>query len=162
MKIWADWSLLLHRQGATAEAIKLAEKARQAAEHSQDQEALAQVHNLLGILARHRNEPGQACEHLRISLELAEKLENLPARTAALNNLALALGDLQDYPTAIEMVNTALQLSIRQGDRHREAAARNNLADLLQAAGDEPAAMEQQAGGGDLRRYWPGYRQPAA
>lgn len=143
VKIWADWSLLLHRQGATAEAIKLAEKARQAAEHSQDQEALAQVHNLLGILARHRNEPGQACEHLRISLELAEKLENLPARTAALNNLALALGDLQDYPTAIEMVNTALQLSIRQGDRHREAAARNNLADLLQAAGDEPAAMEQ-------------------
>jgi predicted ATPase len=143
VRILADWSLLLHRQGSREKASELAHTALEAARETDDQEALAQVYNLLGILARHQENPRIACEQLRTSLDLAEQLGNLPARTAALNNLALALGDLGAYDEALELVHTALQLSIQQGDRHREAAARNNLADLLRAMGDEQAAMQE-------------------
>lgn len=143
IRLRADWSLLLHRQGKSLEATEMALEARQAAERLQDPQALAQVLNLLGILARHRNEPQQASQFIQSSLELAKEMKNLPAQTAALNNLALAFGDQYDYDRALELVRTALELSVQQGDRHREAAARNNLADLLQAAGDEQAAMQQ-------------------
>jgi hypothetical protein len=41
------------------------------------------------------------------------------------------------------LLEEALALCVRLGDRHREAALRNNLADLLHAAGKTEQAMTQ-------------------
>ena len=48
-----------------------------------------------------------------------------------------------DADRAIELTAAALELCVRQGDRHREAALRNNLADLLRSDGRDAEAIEE-------------------
>jgi len=139
----ADRSLAAHRQGKTAEATDLAERARVLAEHAQDRQAIAQAHNILGILASSNGELGGALAHLNLSLEQAEQMEDIGARVAALNNLALVKRALHEVDQARALTDQALVLCIRQGDRHREAALRNNLADLLRECGQVEESMEQ-------------------
>ena len=62
---------------------------------------------------------------------------------AALNSLALAHAANADTREAVELVDAALTLCMRLGDRHREAALRNNLADLYHASGRPDEAMQQ-------------------
>jgi tetratricopeptide (TPR) repeat protein len=102
---------------------------------------LAQVHNLLGVLARADQQPNLALAHLSKSLEIAHQLENPSVQIAALNNLALAQADLDDYSLAISTLQDALETCLKLGDRHLEAALRNNLADTLRADGQEESAM---------------------
>lgn len=139
----ADLSLLFHRLGDAPHAEDLADQVLQQAELLGEPPALAQAHNLLGILNRHLQRPAVAHEHLEHSLALAEQMGGLSMRAAALNNLALVAGDEGDYQIALDLAEQALQLCITLGDRHQEAAVRSNLADLLRASGDEPAALEQ-------------------
>ncbi|MGH2584212.1 MAG: tetratricopeptide repeat protein, partial [Dehalococcoidia bacterium] len=139
----ADRSLAAHRQGKTAEATDLAERARVLAEHAQDREAIAQTHNILGILASSSGDLGGALAHLNLSLEQADQMEDAGARVAALNNLALVRRALHEIDQARALTDQALALCVRQGDRHREAALRNNLADLLQESGQVEESMAQ-------------------
>jgi DNA-binding SARP family transcriptional activator len=62
-------------------------------------------------------------------------------RVAALNTLALVCADLGDRGRAIGLIDEALILCERQGDRHRQAALENNLADLLRDLGRPDEAM---------------------
>lgn len=140
-RLYADWSLTAHHQGHNRKALNLAYQARDLAERAGDTQALAQVHNLLGILARSQNDTELACQHLAQSLALAETLGEPGARIAALNNLALAYSATGDIQQAIGLTEQALALCATQGDRHREAALHNNLADLLHEAGQAEAAM---------------------
>jgi predicted ATPase len=140
-RLYADWSLTAHHQGQTSKALNLAQKARELAESAGDRQALAQVHNMLGVLARSQNDCELACRHLEQSLALAEALGDPSAQIAALNNLALAYGTNGDTSRAINLTETALALCASQGDRHREAALHNNLADLFHAAGQTEVAM---------------------
>ncbi len=142
-KVRADWSLACHREGKTEQTMPLAQVALDLAESSQDSLALAQVHNLLGILFRADQHPDLASEHLRKSLVFARQLENPSAEIAALNNLALAQADQDEYPQAIATLESALEACQDLGDRHLEAAIRNNLADLLRVSGQENVAMMQ-------------------
>src|SRR5262249_9079135 len=73
------------------------------------------------------------------SLALAE---DLSARAAALNNLALVARESGDAPRALELTQEALTLCVALGDRHREAALENNLADLFHEAGRAEESME--------------------
>jgi tetratricopeptide (TPR) repeat protein len=57
--------------------------------------------------------------------------------------LALAHAATSATEQAIELLQAALAICIRLGDRHREAALRNNLADLYHARGQPDAAMHQ-------------------
>jgi tetratricopeptide (TPR) repeat protein len=111
------------------------------AETAHDRRALAQAHNILGILASSQGEYERACHHLEQSLALAEGLDDLGARVAALNNLALAYRASRAIEHALTLAEAALTLCVSQGDRHREAALHNNLADLLYAAGRSEVAM---------------------
>lgn len=104
---------------------------------------MAQVHNLLGVLARADQQPILALEHLTESLAFARKLENPSSQIAARNNLALAQADLGEYTQAIATLQGALEACLKLGDRHLEAALRNNLADILRADGQEESAMVQ-------------------
>ncbi|HEX9268319.1 MAG TPA: BTAD domain-containing putative transcriptional regulator [Candidatus Limnocylindria bacterium] len=133
-RVTADWSLAAHRRGDPARATRLAEEALRLAERADDDRALAQAHNMLGILRRDAT-------HFERSLAIAERIGHSEARVAALNNLALAAARAGERERAVRLTEDALTLSASIGDRHREAALHNNLADLLHEAGHKGAAM---------------------
>jgi DNA-binding SARP family transcriptional activator len=136
-RVLADRSLARHREGDDEAAARLAHEALVVAEGTGDTLALAQVHNILGILAT----GDVAVSHLEASLGHAERSGDVGARVAARNNLALAEGARGNIARALEHGREALRLCSLQGDRHREAALENNLADLLHAGGQSEAAM---------------------
>ena len=125
----ADLALLVHRSG-NGDAGALAREARELAEAAGDRAALAQAHNLLGML---NGDPAE----VERGLALAEALGDPGAQAAALNNLARLDPDPE---RAIALTERALALC--GADRHREAALENNLADLHHAAGHPEEAME--------------------
>lgn len=141
-RVLADWSLTAHHRGQTERALDLARQALTLAEAGGDRRALAQAHNILGILASSQEDLPTAQLHLERSLALAETLGDTGAQAAALNNLALAFGANDQVTTAITLTERALKLCASQGDRHREAALHNNLADLLHTVGQAEAAMD--------------------
>ncbi|HUG14320.1 MAG TPA: AAA family ATPase, partial [Thermomicrobiales bacterium] len=51
-RVYADWSLAAHRRGDLPQARQHARRSLDLAQHAGDARALAQAHNLLGILAR--------------------------------------------------------------------------------------------------------------
>lgn len=136
-RILADWSLATHRSGDGQRAKRLAAEALGLAERSRDSRALAQAHNILGILGT-----GSAARaHLETSVTLAKDLGDREAYVAALNNLALALRDGGDIERARALTEQALVECEAIGDRHRSAALHNNLADILRAQGRKDDAM---------------------
>ena len=142
-KVRADWSLACHREGKTEEAGNLAQAALNLAESSEESLALAQVHNLLGILARTEGNFDLALQHLTESLTYARQPGHPGAQIAALNNLALAQADQDKYGQAVSTLEEALAQCRTLGDRHLEAALCNNLADVLRASGQVEASIVQ-------------------
>jgi DNA-binding SARP family transcriptional activator/predicted ATPase len=140
-RILADRSLTAHRRGDPAAARALADAALGVAASAKDPATLAQVHNLVGILAKSAGALDEARSQLEHSL--AHATEQPSARVAALNNLALVERAADRPERAIELTQAALRLCVTLGDRHREAALRNNLADLLHAAGRAGEAMAE-------------------
>lgn len=139
--IYADWSLAAHNRGHQEQAQELAGQALSLAEAVEDFSALAQVHNLLGILARGQDDLDRAQDHLQKSLELSEAMANPWMRVAALNNLALVHSQKDESSNAISQLKKALSLCVSLGDIHREAALHNNLADLYHASGRSEESM---------------------
>jgi DNA-binding SARP family transcriptional activator len=136
-RVLADWSLAAHRAGAGARAKRFAAEALGLAERSHDKRALAQAHNILGILAA-----GKAARtHLETSVALADELGDREAHVAGLNNLALALKEAGELDRARELTIRALEECTAIGDRHRTAALHNNLADIYRAQGRKDDAM---------------------
>lgn len=141
-RILADRSLTMLNLGRPEDAARAADEALSYAEEAGDDEALAQAHNILGILARRRGDPDAATAHLEPSLDIADGLADPSAAIAALNNLALVRGDTGDHEGGLDLIRRALRLCIDQGDRHRQAALHNNTADLLRAAGRDEEALD--------------------
>ncbi|MFQ5943647.1 MAG: AAA family ATPase [Anaerolineales bacterium] len=141
-RVYADWSLTEHREGHDERSRELIDLALKDARSAEDPRALAQCHNMLGILARAEGDGEAAERYLSQSLEFAEQLDDPAARAAALNNLALAMASDGNREAAIELEREALQISEALGDRHRSAAIHSNLADILHNVGDEQAANE--------------------
>ena len=141
-RLFADWSRTAHHRGHNRRAAELAQRALQLAEAAHHTHALAQAHNLLGLIASRRGDFAQAGAHLEQSLGLAEALNDPDARIAALNNLAALCRESGDAPRALQLIEAALALCVSIGDRHREAALHNHLADLHHARGEAEAAMQ--------------------
>jgi DNA-binding SARP family transcriptional activator len=140
-RIVADRSLNAHRRRRDDEAEALAQEALARAEQADDSRALAQAHNILGVLASGRGDHAEARARLERSLALATGEDGPAARAAALNNLALALRAEGELDRALALTEEALALCVAVGDRHREAALENNAADILQALGRRDEAM---------------------
>jgi DNA-binding SARP family transcriptional activator/tetratricopeptide (TPR) repeat protein len=140
-RIVADRSLNAHRRRRDDEARTYAQDALTLAEQAKDARALAQAHNILGVLAAARGDHAEARTQLEQSLATAD--DDPVARAAALNNLALALRAEGELDRALALTEEALALCVAVGDRHREAALENNTADLLQALGRRDEAMER-------------------
>lgn len=137
-RILADWSLATHRSGDGARAKRLATEALGLAERSKDKRALAQAHNILGVLGG-----SGAQAHLETSVALARELGDRATHIAALNNLALALKESGELDRAFALTEQALAECEAMGDRHRTAALHNNLADISRAQGRRDASMRQ-------------------
>lgn len=140
-RIYADWSLTSHHRHHSSQAQELAQRALHLAEDAHDMRALAQAHNMLGILANSQQDFAQARYHLEQSMMLAENLHDTSIRIAALNNLAQLYKANNAIEDAINLTRSALTLSMTYRYRHREAALHNNLADLLYAEGQIEEAM---------------------
>ena len=141
-RLLAEWSLTAHHGGDVEQAPELAKEAMVLARSAGDQQALAQAHNILGILANSRGDVAAASQHLEQSLALADRLGDPGVKMAALNNLSLARRAAGEMDRALELAEQALALGVELGDRHREAALHNNLADLQYATGRSEAAMD--------------------
>ncbi len=139
----ADRALAAHRMGDDDSANELAAAALALAEGTGDHGALAQAHNVAGMLAGSRGDDDEAVAQLELSVSIAHAAGDAGAETAALNNLALAVRSSGDPQRAIALTTSALDLCVRLGDRHREAALRNNLADLLRQTGRSDEAMAE-------------------
>lgn len=137
----ADRALLEVRRDDLAAAEEAIGRALTAAEEAENDVVLAEVHNLLGLLARRRGDAADGSAHLQVSLAHAARLTDPGPRIAALNNLALMLGDEGRSAEAIDRAEEALTLCRRLGDRHRLAALHSNLADLLHASGRTDEAL---------------------
>lgn len=137
-RILADWSLAAHRSGDGPRAKRLASEALALAEKSKDKGALAQAHNILGVLGA-----SGARAHLETSVALARELGDRGVHAAALNNLALALKESGDLDRALSLTEQALAECEASGDRHRTAALHNNLADIFRAQGRKDESMRQ-------------------
>ncbi len=138
-RIYVDWSRTAAQQGDATLGRELAQRGLDLAGKESAPGPLGQAHNLLGILARREGDSAGARVHLQTALEIAG--DHPAARLAALNNLALVLGDTGQFAEAIALIEEALAVCLRVGDRHREAALLNHLADFHHARGDEPQAM---------------------
>lgn len=133
--IAANWAFVLHYNGDTDEARAMADRALAHAEDSDDVAAMAQAHNLMGLLV----ESAQTRRtHLDRALELATDRRT---RVAVLNNLALLLVEDGQLTEAIARGAEALEEAKAIGDVHRLGALHDNLADFHHRVGDEETAM---------------------
>ncbi len=139
----ADRALAAHRLGDEKRARELGMEALSLAGEVDDAGAIAQAHNVLGMLAGSRGDGAEAVQHLELGATIARAAGDRGAEAAALNNLALAVRASGDLERAIGLTTAALDLCVLRGDRHREAALRNNHADLLRATGRQDQAMEE-------------------
>ena len=138
----ADLALVEYRQGDVAASAVNAAQALQLAERSGDDAALAQSHNVLGVLAAARGDLTTATEHLERSRERARAASDVGLTVAAMNNLARVLEESGQIGEALVEAQAALALGVQHGDRHREAALHDHVADLLHRAGRDAEAME--------------------
>jgi tetratricopeptide (TPR) repeat protein len=127
-RLYADRALLAHRRSDLARAAALARRGVEHAVEAGDAGAEARARDVLGIVTDDRAE-------LERALVLAGDDPSL--RTAALNSLAAAVARAGDPGRAISLVEEAIVLGEKVGDRHRHAALLNHLADLLHRTGRE-------------------------
>lgn len=152
-RVLADWSLAAHRHGDASRAIAFARKALALSERSGEVRALAQAHNILGILTQDQR-------HFERALELSRELADPSVHIAVLNNLALAHVRSGHLDRALTYARDALEQSEALGDRHRQAALHNNLADVLQALGKHEEAMRHLKRSAALFSEIGGAREP--
>ena len=138
-RVSADLALALHLDARPEEARAAAERALVTATAVGDPIAVAQAHNILGLL---EPDPDEALAHLRDSDRAAEEVADTGTRIAALNNMALVHRRKKELSEAIEAAEQALELCARRGDIHRQAALHNNLADAFHEIGDETRSRE--------------------
>ncbi len=141
-RVRSDQSLNAYRSGHIEEAMSFALEALALAQISEDLGALAQAHNILGVLSKGQGDLDASIGHLEESLSIAQASSGPEARVAALNNLALTYGANDKLQRAIELAKEAQELCETWGDRHRLAAIHNNLADLHHTVGDTDEAMK--------------------
>ncbi len=121
----ADWALLAHRSGDVGKAEEMAHRALGEALSSKDDSLVARAHHLVGIVTPDHQE---ARAHFEMALSLSA---NDPIqRMASLNGLARAMSRSGEFRAALPLVQEAVELAAKIGDRHRQAALLNHQADL--------------------------------
>jgi tetratricopeptide (TPR) repeat protein len=139
-QVLADLALVLQRQGRD-ESQSIAIRALDLAEESGDDVALAQAHNVLGVLASAAGDERSASEHLTSS-RVHAAVSDHELEVASLNNLSRVYARAGRFDEALSCAREALVLGDHLGDQHRIAALNDHLADLLHQAGRDEDAEE--------------------
>jgi tetratricopeptide (TPR) repeat protein len=137
-EVHADWALLRHRTGDTKGALEHAEEAMKEAAKTGNSRQLSRVQNILGVVSP---DPATAMSHLEQAMKLAANDDLL--RMAALNNQALLYSAAGEDNPAVRLIEDAIAIAVRTGNRHREAALHNHLADLHHKAGRDTEANQE-------------------
>lgn len=140
-QVGADLALVLHRQGHP-DADDVARRALALATSSGDAAALAQSHNVMGVLSAGHGDHTAAASHLESSWVHARGLADVGPGVAALNNLARLRSQAGHVDQALDAAEEALALGLQHGDLHRVAALHDHVADLLHEAGRDAEAMD--------------------
>ena len=140
-QVTADLALVLRRQ-SLPEAAPVALEALALAERSGDAAALAQAHNVLGVLAAGEGDRQGAEQHFETSRGHSAGLPDVGASVAVLNNLARLYAAEGRIDEALLAAQEALGLGTLHGDLHRVAVLHDHVADLLHQAGREPEALD--------------------
>lgn len=133
----ADWALLAHRSGDVAKAEEMAHRSLGEALSSGDDSLVAHAHHLVGIVTPDYQE---ARAHFETALSLSA--DDPIQRMASLNGLARAMSKSGELREALPLVQEAVELAAKIGDRHRQAALLNHQADLHHHLGETRQAEE--------------------
>lgn len=133
--ILAERSLVARRLEREEDARRFAQASLEAADLASDAAALAQAHNILGMIATHGGTDSVAEQHLTQSLDMARSAGEVETEISALNNLGRARHAAGDPTGAVEILRQALEGARTIDDRHIEAALLSNIADLLRGDG---------------------------
>ena len=141
ISVLADLAVNSHRAGDVADAEALAQEAAVIAESTGNEAASVKMANVVGLLALSGRDFDLAVESFERVLELAGRTVDVEMEIAGLNNLALTHGRSGHHARSLDLLERALPLCRKVGDRHHEAALLSNQGDALFGLGRVDEAM---------------------
>lgn len=118
--------------------------------HQQDRSE-AGAENLLGMIALATGELSEARGRLERAISIAQGAEDRETEAAYLNNLAVVLTMLGDYPRAYDHFSAIRERAVENGDRQSESSATVNLAWVASATGAWDTALQHAERGVALK-----------
>jgi CHAT domain-containing protein len=133
---------LLEEMGRLPESRSTLEQALQIWRTAGDRAREADCQGVLGLVTTEMGDPRSAVAILEEALALRRSVAPLPAAEAfLLNFLAVALGNLGDFPGAVERYTEALALAREDEDPELVALVLKNRASDLEQLGDSDRAL---------------------
>ena len=111
------------------------DRALETAREEEDEAEIARALNVIGVVSL---DPAESMDFIERALAMSG--DDPVLRMAALNDRASLLAQIGNTEAAIRHVSEAIELGVRTGHLHREAALRNHLADLHHRAGRPDAS----------------------
>jgi predicted ATPase len=139
-----------HRQGKNHDAITWSEKSLTVASRMTSREAqrtMAQAYYLQGAVHHRLGNLTEAVAICQKSVDLYQKIEEIPGQARALNNLANAYSDLGAWQQASEAYHKSLDVNQQIGNIQEQGFIANNLATIHLDRGewDEAARLFKES-----------------
>ncbi|OZM70981.1 SARP family transcriptional regulator [Amycolatopsis antarctica] len=128
--------------GVTDGAVADARRAYDLVSEADGELVLRTRENQLGCALAREGRVEEASTHLRVALELADRLGDDGLRSQVLGNCAWTENKAGRYAEAIEYQRAALEIDRGRGDRGNVVSALGSLADICFNSGDLDAAEE--------------------
>jgi CHAT domain-containing protein/tetratricopeptide (TPR) repeat protein len=133
---------LLEQEGRLSESRSTLEQALQVWRTAGDRARESHCQGILGLVITETGDPRGAVATIEQALVLRRSVAPLPAAEAfLLNDLAVALGNLGDWPGAVERYTEALTLAREDGDPELIAVVLKNRATDLDNLGESDRAL---------------------
>lgn len=153
MKVYITLAGIYQSYQDLAKSEEYAQLAYQLAEQLQDTSGKASTFLSFGIISFYRGELEKAEKYFLDSCNFAAQVENVEITALSLNNLAYVYIERGDYQKAQQVCESSLQVSLENGFKCGEFAAKLSLARLSHEAwGDSNQALQYLIDGQGLAR----------
>jgi len=153
MKVYITLAGIYQSYQDLAKSEEYAQLAYQLAEQLQDVSGKASTFLSFGIISFYRGELEKAEKYFLDSCNFAAQVENVEITALSLNNLAYVYIERGDYQKAQQVCESSLQVSLENGFKCGEFAAKLSLARLSHEAwGDSNQALQYLIDGQGLAR----------
>ena len=153
MKVYITLAGIYQSYQDLAKSEEYAQLAYQLAEQLQDTSGKASTFLSFGIISFYRGDLEKAEKYFLDSCDLATQAENVEINALSLNNLAYVYIERGDYQKAQQVCESSLQVSLENGFKCGEFAAKLSLARLSHEAwGDSNQALQYLIDGQGLAR----------